>query len=65
MEKNLPTETASLDVLGLAEECPGCRVNSFALQGYLEAKAATNNFEKGMQRQVHWNVCHCPCGAGS
>jgi len=50
MEKNLPTETASLDVLGLAEECPGCRVNSFALQGYLEAKAATNNFEKGMQR---------------
>jgi hypothetical protein len=48
--KNLPTETASLDVLGLAGECPGCRANAFALQGYLEAKEATNGFEQGMQR---------------
>jgi hypothetical protein len=57
-EKNLPTETIPLSALnldyntksidfaalGLPADCSDCRVNAYAAQGYLEAKAATNDF---------------------
>ena len=36
--------------LGIAENCADCAVNAFALQGYLEAKAATNNWAISLAR---------------
>lgn len=30
----------------LGKECQGCTVNAFAAQGYVEARQATNNFQK-------------------
>jgi len=45
LEQNLPTDVVSWDVLGLNQTCPGCTVNRFAAQGYLECKQATNNWQ--------------------
>ena len=45
LEQHLPTDVVSWDVLGMNATCPGCTVNRFAAQGYLECKAATNNWQ--------------------
>jgi hypothetical protein len=44
MEKNLPTETVPWTYLGINGTCESCTVNAYAAQGWMEAKAATNNF---------------------
>jgi len=53
MEQNLPLEVSSWDELGegIGATCYNCTVNSYALQGYLEAKEATNNF--ALTRQAY------------
>ncbi|KAL8280503.1 hypothetical protein RQP46_007151 [Phenoliferia psychrophenolica] len=45
LEQKLPQDFQSWDALNVTT-CPGCTVNSFALAGYLECKAETNNWEK-------------------
>ncbi|KAH8918714.1 hypothetical protein BT69DRAFT_1353710 [Atractiella rhizophila] len=45
LEQNLPTDSVGWEAIGLGEECPGCLVNAFAAQGYMECKNATNNFQ--------------------
>lgn len=68
-EKNLPTETIPLSALnldyntksidfaalGLPADCSDCRVNAYAAQGWLEAKAATNDFAISVAkyREIH------------
>jgi hypothetical protein len=56
IEKNLPQETADLDVFGLGDACQGCRANSYALAGYMEAYHATNGFENAMKK---WREVDC------
>lgn len=45
LEQSLSTASSSWDAIGLGNQCPGCTVNSFAAQGYMECKAETNNFQ--------------------
>ena len=47
LEKSMGERTAMVPLdTALGIECNGCMVNEFALRGWLELKAATNNFEK-------------------
>lgn len=64
LETTLPTATASINTmnldydtkgvpfatLGLADGCADCTANAYAIQGYLEAKAATNNWAKSVAK---------------
>ncbi|KAL7008779.1 hypothetical protein EMMF5_001525 [Cystobasidiomycetes sp. EMM_F5] len=47
-EEYLPTQVVSWGNItaDLGKACPGCTVNAFAAQGYNEARAQTNDFEK-------------------
>lgn len=45
LESSLPTNVTSFAALGLGQDvCAGCTVNEYALAGYLEARAATDNW---------------------
>lgn len=65
LEKTLPADVVSFDAIGLGEICPGCTVNNYAAQGYLEAVAATNNFEKARAKWeetgLWWSVTGREC----
>jgi hypothetical protein len=51
LERQLNETVSSWDALGLGTgTCEGCTVNAFALQGYLEARAETNNWAIARQR---------------
>lgn len=44
MDPDYTTKSIDFAALRLSDGCTNCRANAFAMQGYLEAKAATNNF---------------------
>lgn len=44
LEQTLTDEVVSWDYLGLGDYCRNCTVNKFAADGYLEAKAETNDW---------------------
>jgi hypothetical protein len=46
MEQNIPQATVPWSFVGINDTCQDCTMNEFAAQGWMEAKAATNNFEK-------------------
>lgn len=47
LEKSMGSRLAMTSLgAALGIDCAGCTVNTFAMQGWLEAKAATNNFDK-------------------
>lgn len=44
LEQNIPLEVVPFSYLGLESYCPGCTVNKFAADGYLEARNETNDW---------------------
>lgn len=54
-EQNLSTDVVPWSAItpSLGHSCPRCTANAYAVQGYLEAKNETNNFEA--IRQPYYN----------
>jgi len=65
LESSLPSNVTSFAGLGLGEDvCENCTVNEYALQGYVEARAATNNWAASRARYESTGLQYSITGHG-